>query len=448
MKKFFVLIMSLLLTVSLCTAGCAKEIQAVNTGGGSVPGGSTGTPDGTDEGVPDDAYTVTLALPDGDEVMPDLTGIQAVWTNSTSVYTADFDENGFAYYSGLDGEYTVTVSGIIDGYTYNPNIYRASGTEEGRKVVISLIILGDWGGGSGDSHYDGRRAIANYVSAYRVEFTKPNQKFYFEFSPITNGSYVYSLETFVNVTENEINPKLDQLYYSTRTTYATYDGGSDYCGSYTKNVKISIEYYNNRSWLYALYIDSTDTDYSTPKYVDIYFKLEGDYDVWEDGGGLYKYAEPESYNSDYEIPQGKFYWLSDLYNNDLSYCGQTKLGDDGFYYILYEDEWHLLFFELGGCHFGTSSWGENPYYDFSNGYAGSFCQSTRTYYFYVINAYKETGYTLNSSVIHPVTPQIRTFLYDFSCKNYDMFFDGLGELEKVCASNEANQWMVACGIFI
>ncbi|MCD8373069.1 MAG: hypothetical protein LUD27_07210 [Clostridia bacterium] len=460
MKKFFMLIATLILTMCIFLSGCGVISQKIDSGTSSGSSSSGSSSPGS-EGISSDAYTVTLVLPDGVSSMPDLTGIQAKWTSSTSVYTADFDSSGFAYCEGLDGAYDVTISGYIDGYSYNPNIYD---TSSGKDVNIQLIALQDFHGEDGSSAKDEGLAYAYEEGVYRIEFTKANQRFHFLFAPnITTTGYTYSVETYADTIENEINPTLYLYLKSTREIMggnsSTITGGSDYNGSYTKNVYYEqdmSDYTSSSSnpYIYVFGIKSTNSEY--PKYLDICITKEGVYsddDYWESVGGKYTAAETEDYNSDYAAPTGAITWISDLVSDssyahqyDFSYLETYYDSTTKYWYLDWNGERYLIFVELKSCHYPYT--GEEGYsrtiYNFYS--ISSLCGSTGVYYTSVITDYLTTATTEG---YHPVTPQLQTFLYDFSAGN--LFFDntGYGSMENLgFTSNDSNQWLFACGIYL
>ncbi len=485
MKKFLVSVITLILAMCMLISGCATTItnpaDSSSSGGTSTSsGGSSSGSSGSSSDVPDSAYTVTLLLPEGETVMPDLDGIQAKWSNSTSVYTADFDSDGFAYCDGLDGDYTVTISGTLEDYGYNPNIYS---TSSGKDVEIQLIAVQSFASGNGSTHYDGVRYVGNAVGLYRFEFTYSGQEVYFEFMPsITTTGYTFSVETYCDITENEITPTFSLMWWSNRQIESTVTGGSDYNGSYTKNIyyEVDMSTYTaggHNKYIYVFSINSIDNDYSEVKYLDIYINREREYtddDYWEDVGGKYTEATLEDYNSNYTVPNGEIKWISDLisdssyaYQYDFSYFkayssktensdedGYWYDDDEGYWYFKWQGEWYLLFVELKSCHYPAA--GENGYskviYNFNS---SSLCSSTKYYYSTVIATYLTTA---TAEGYHPVTSQLKTFLYDYSAGN--LFNDYKGTLETFgqygdasdgyanFSSNDSNQWLFACGIYM
>ena len=73
------------------------------------------------------------------EVTDDSLALKVRWTDGKSYQTVNLGADGKAECYGLDGEYSVTLINLPDGYTYNPNIYTA--TNDSRDVVIELLSI-------------------------------------------------------------------------------------------------------------------------------------------------------------------------------------------------------------------------------------------------------------------------------------------------------------------
>ena len=151
MKKIIALCLGVLLSLAtLCAC-------AVQTGGGNsdrnsgsysaeIPDSDNGNSeeDDADNVLNETSYTVTLSL-DDKQFIPSGTGTYAQWTKITETgditgfKTATFNENGVAFANGLDGEYRVTLGNLPDGYSYNPNLYVASGNS--RNIVVELYPI-------------------------------------------------------------------------------------------------------------------------------------------------------------------------------------------------------------------------------------------------------------------------------------------------------------------
>ncbi len=310
MKKFLICVVTLILMLCPVLGSCGTEntgtsasdsqgsaadsASSVSSSGSSYdesaeeadsPEESTEETSSSEESEDDSSkltessYTVTLVLPEGETVMPDLDGIQAKWSNSSEVYTAYFDSYGFAYCNGLDGDYTVTIVGTIEDYGYNPNIYS---TSSGKDVEIQLIAVQSFTGGDGTSHYDSIRYTGVSTGLYRFEFTEASQNVYFEFTPsVTATGYTFWLETYCDITEDAVDPTLSLMRYSTRTIVSTVTDGSDYNGSFTQNIyyELNLLTYTSgsyNSYIYVFSIETEDEDYSLPKYLDVFFGMEED----------------------------------------------------------------------------------------------------------------------------------------------------------------------------
>ncbi len=177
-------------------------------------------------------YTFTAALVDenGEAFVPtEEQPIKVKWTDGYSVYESNLDANGTATVDGLDGDYTVTIDPIPDGYAYNPNIYYA--TNDDRAVTIQLHKLIPTTG-RGDQKY--QSIVISELGVYCVELTAETQEVFYQFSPTINGEYV--VESWADVTADLVNPYAK--YYGANVSYKEYrftqdDGGVS--GTYTRN---------------------------------------------------------------------------------------------------------------------------------------------------------------------------------------------------------------------
>ncbi len=466
MKKFFVLILSLVLVFGI--AGCA--VTETPPSGGTPSTGSPetpGQPSGGDEET-EQSFTVTLQTANG-ETLPSLAGVSAIWTDSGSVTSAAFGSDGVAYSNDLDGDYRVTLSRTPDGYTYDPNIYTA--TNDARSVTILLYPLEVMiGSGIEPSQADrGRISISNSKKyfAYRLTFTTDlkNDTIWFEVIPQVSG--YYTMETLIDVTVNEVTPTLKKypsvyLFAEGKEQETITSGGTS--GSYTKNVKYTCKLAPSQSGgSYAFSISVASTNSVYPKYVDLLFIRQGDYsndDMYDDMNAVYTYEFPPAVISDdFKLPEGTFRFIADYNGKTLDNDMVVYNPADGFYYVDFTpddgkaDYDALLFVALGHkgiVEYGSSGFGpsENGFYD-ANLKLG---RNGKRYELFINGGTYEgvtyTGYAAHAkSGYYPATNELKDFLYNFSVSK-TVFYDGLGSAESAgYSAGEDDQWLFACGFF-
>ncbi len=243
MKKSYVSYLSLLMAVlcllSACLTGCEEYNPSANPPGQKQDGTESEStlPEVTDDegNVDPNPYTATLIL-DGRPYVPSADQPIAVrWSDGFSLHTADVGSDGVARVGGLDGDYEVTLSDIPEGYTYNPNVHRATGND--RNIQIELYKLTDTTGKSNDL-YNGIR-IRN-TGLYCTEISAEGKEVYFEFAPTVSGTY--SVESWMDTEANNVNPSAN--YYGANAAFRYFqrrvdDGGAE--GSYTKNFKLDVQ---------------------------------------------------------------------------------------------------------------------------------------------------------------------------------------------------------------
>ena len=233
MKRIFCAVMALLMLFTL--TGCGEFHQGViNT----RP--NQDRPSGPVDVNDKDAYTVTL-YKDGARYIPSLDPtlngkeLYAQWTDGYSYYTAKFDDNGVASITGLDGDYTVTLSDVPMDYTYNTNGYQVSSDDRNIDVEIYRTYYGE-GEGTG-LYYPEIKSMSTY-GVYEITINGPDDVVYCRFLPYEKG--IYNIESWVSIAEDNINPKMD-LYYGSAAYLLfqeTIDGGGrESKTGFTKNFK-------------------------------------------------------------------------------------------------------------------------------------------------------------------------------------------------------------------
>ncbi len=228
--------MAILLAIGLISCGEYKgPIHSSDVGQTEADG--SGAQTSSETGEDDDAFSVQLMLNGAPFDLLEILGVEmnVQWSDGQSVYVAPVDNVGKASVTGLDGDYQVTLSNIPDGFSYNPNVHVA--TNDNRHIIINLYELDRLGRG-GDDLY--RCIDLNKPGMYQIEITDAKQVVLFQFLPTTNG--VYSIESWMDVTANDVNPKIDVYNGSTqfkRFSHTLDDGG--FASYYTKNFKYEVK---------------------------------------------------------------------------------------------------------------------------------------------------------------------------------------------------------------
>lgn len=388
-------------------------------------------------------FSVVVYCKDGG--LPSLDGIYARWTGKNSIHSASFDENGIAYAEGLDGNYTVTLSAIPDGYTYNPNADNTA-TNSRKSVEIELLKITPTTG-AGDSLYVqnvGPSAIRIVKQGtYRTTLTSAAHTVYYEYAPETNGKY--SITSWVNVTENEINPILDfhngTVGFKSTNPTAVYNDGGPY-STFTKNFNFDLqlasdEVYN--VWTFGIHADVVKgKDY--PVVVDFTIKLYDDYERPDENF----VPVPVTGNLANVRPNGTFrYNYKDTANRRLDSSRFVLDPVDGYYHLV-DDPSKILFAMINkdcelfaptdsGMGFMDTLIYGRLYFDGKN-------------YLPFISAYSEK---CNSDGAHPVTQELREFLQGYS--NYQKIFmdgNGFGETRLNLQALEDDQWLFCCGYYV
>ncbi len=233
MKRQSFAILTLVLVFALLLSACGEYTAAVTRPTqGHQSASEVTTPGGE---VDENPFTVTVTY-EGQTYIPTVENpISILWSDGYSVHEAPLEADGIARMGGLDGDYKVTMSALPEGYTYNPNIYQA--TNSSRHVEIELQKIVPTTGKGIDLNNCIR--IKN-TGVYCVEVKSADSETFFEFAPSRSG--IYSVESWMDITANEINPTAN--YYGANFAYkrlqSTHDTGGQE-GSYTKNFKMDVK---------------------------------------------------------------------------------------------------------------------------------------------------------------------------------------------------------------
>lgn len=267
MKKHLNLIriLTVILLFSLL-AGCG-EYHSGLTDPNETTGGEE-TTIGKENLTTEDEFSVSLTYA-GSGYVPKIP-MSAKWTGDSSVHEAAFGEDGTAKISGLDGDYQVTLTNLPKGYTYNPNIYIA--TNNSKHVTIELYKAKTSKRGGEDLY----QAISiSELGVYRTELTSTSHIVYYEFKPMQSGTY--TVESWVDITENKVNPLYDAYKGTVVAKYfsETVDGGG-ISSTYTKNFKYTVNVTDamiGNVYTFGLRVESEDSNF--PVTVDFALQLNG-----------------------------------------------------------------------------------------------------------------------------------------------------------------------------
>lgn len=279
--KRIILLLTALFLLTLTLASCGVYNPPVTTDKVDVTADSTAPQQG--EKPADGKFTASLKFngalfkPEGE--------ITVQWTDEFNLHQATLDDEGMATVTGLDGDYTVTVFGLPEGYAYNPNAKSQLATNDKPHVDIEVYKIIETGRETGSDLYN---HIINISSPgiYRVELKNEEQVVFYQFVPQFAGTYV--IESWADTTAQVLNPKIDVYYGS--VAYKTFaytkdDGGvSD---GFTKNFSYTVEIDDSQfsedgrggQAVYAFGVKASVRGNKYPAYVDISLTLDGGYEM-------------------------------------------------------------------------------------------------------------------------------------------------------------------------
>ena len=336
MKRILCAVMALLMMVAM--TGCGEYHQGV---AGTRP--SQQRPSGPVDVNSTEAYTVTL-MKDGQPYSPEIE-IYAQWTDGYSYYTAKFDENGVAAITGLDGDYTVTLSAVPMDYTYNTNGYKV--TSDNRQITIEIyrIYLGE---GEGNGLYYPEVKEMSHYGVYEITIDGPDDVVYCRFLPSEKG--IYNIESWADVSEDNINPKMDR-YHGT-VAFVWYEetideGGAQSATGFCKNFKYTytiVEEEVGNSFTFAVRATAKDGKY--PITVQVAVERIGDppekyFREMVVPQEVIRYAPNFNYTDDKGIVHSsEFIWAENggtMFDQRMYKLWKVEDGGDG-YYHLYDAE--------------------------------------------------------------------------------------------------------------
>lgn len=466
--------------LSGCELGSYKENQGGqlnNRTDSSKPadGSTGGTGDVTPPNGENKSYTVTLYY-NLQPFAPEDAQIEVVWHGDMGTNVATLNSNGQADAGELDGDYDITLVGLPEAYSYDPSAYHVSADKRHADIIIVDIaepISGDGGihATPGMEMYTGGGCyLVRYEGTYRVTFTKPGQIFYFEYQPIQGG--IYSVESWCNVYDDEINPRLDMLGGSTAFKYyqRTIDGGGySLTGGFTKNFRYEISLGNNavgNCFSFGIKMESKTDAY--PITVDFAIVREGDYTsasekkvtVTPDSSVFDRLPAPKDSNEQYnyadlgtQIFDGKNYRYDSSSKRYRVYDEVKYADNDGWGPYLMCQIKNIK--EVLPCYSVTSLYEANA----AGGSANNFLRVQ--IWDDELNGYVSHDYTgfireyyagkCNSDGRCYVTQELKEFLQLFA-KRANLWTDGVlatigSPEEKGYSASEDDMWLFACGFY-
>ena len=216
--------------------------------------------------------------------------ITVTWSDGISYVSSVADKNGVATVRGLDGKYTVSLKGLPAGFTYDPNPYDKEKKEYGHittseepEIEIEIFRIGTTTG-AGTTEYN--RKVLTKTGVYTATLKNGAQKIFFEFAPTSSGTY--TIESWLPVTDDKINPKVD-VYTSNSAAplfLYTLDTGGAQGKNYTKNFKYEVEIADEMIsdgggqvvFIFAIYVTARNERYF-PVDVNFAVKYEGGFEL-------------------------------------------------------------------------------------------------------------------------------------------------------------------------
>ncbi len=349
MNRKSVAMLSLLLICAMLLSACdlGSFSPAASKPHENVDGSSVITNPNEEEDI-ENPFTVTVTY-QGQTYIPTVENPMSVlWSDGYSVHEAQIGADGVARIGGLDGDYRVTLTGVPDGFWYNPNIYNADNENRNVEIELQQIIPTT---GKGLDRYNGAISITS-TGVYCIEVREAGQETFFEYVPSQNG--VYSVESWMDVEANEVNPVAN--YYGASFAYkplvSTHDGGGPE-GSYTKNfvmeVKIgddNISSTGTGSAVFTFGITATSKDGKYPIKIYIAITRNGDFENSYNPAPIVVPTEIPLDGSGNAIassrPAGSFHWAESsasgasgtgsIFDNDSYKLWPKELGGDGYYH--------------------------------------------------------------------------------------------------------------------
>ena len=471
MKKLLTILLSLIMLVAFAGCGFYTPPIGITKPGNTTGGGHNKNPeeggddeDGDGDDEPEEGLVFRVQLVSGGKAYTPKSGeeITVIWSGNGGFYQTVADKNGVAKCNELDGEYHVTLEGVPEGYTYDPNGYMTDNDTPHIEVEL-LKILATYdisGRNPGTGKYQGEAGgPINFrrSGTYRVILDSASRKGEFEFEPAEPG--MYAIDSWVDVTENMVNPTMEvysgNKMFKNDAATTLYDGGG-ISSTFTKNfhfyVELGAQYVGN-GYCFKLYASSQK---GYPVSVDFTLKYLGDYVEPPEEGYIPSVVKGPFKK---ETPAGTFRYL---YKDNAARIQDTKrvgLGSDGFYYIkdaagnltstklfckINRNSEVIVAQSMGQIIDKGFTWHVN------NGGLIRLVMEGIGYY----NMIDEYAKYCNADGVTPVTEELKDFFHKYAVYQ-DLFMDGKGSAETPAPEDnfygiqaaEDSMWLFNCGYY-
>ena len=441
-------------------------------------GGGTTTPSGTPQAPTEEqGESFTVALRYNGAIYVPTFPLVAQWTDGYSIHSASFNETGVASVKGLDGDYRVTLQGLPDGIAYNPNAHVA--TNRSRDIVIDVYDVIPTKG-TGKNLYANIIDLSQMGVYQSLEIKSGTAKVYYQFVPTQAGTY--SIETWVDTVENDVNPKLD--IYNGSVAYKVFaytqdNGGSE--GVYTKNARFTVQVAKEQiGSVFAFGVKATSKSETYPIKITFALQYNGgfslsktqykmilptetyrpyDRDVISANG--YTFTYPEVAMGEYNMFDGSLYKLNPadgfyhVYDAETDTYGPVLYADittacrfiDRSFDTIEQDNKALTVSPTECYKLFIEGWAglEKVGYD-TSWQEGLTAEELQKY----VTATSYAAYS-NKDGRAPVTQELKDFLQKFSVSQL-YFMDGDGWVETnpdvSVDAFEEDQWLFACGYYV
>lgn len=477
MKKLIALILAAALLL-LSLTGCDGIYKDIWQGPDDIPTNDPEKPDNPSTGEKS-VFTVKIIF--DDELFTETAGIEAQWQSATSVHRAAFDPaDNIAKIEGLDGDYSVTLVGLPDGYMYDTNVYKA--TNNNRNIEIEIFEhVTTRGEGSGPYNCIG----INRLGAYTAEVDSARDTVFYQFSPTRAGTYV--IDTICDVMANEVNPAIDVYVGTFANKYYshTVDSGASEA-EYTRNAHYVIDVdAMNIGADYTFAIKATHKESIYPVQVSFVIKYASNY-VNEDYYSTRKVIIPDQ-NALYARgkitqPKGKLVYPEVKISNGVYIFDNTLYGlnkDTGCYHLYNEAsgkyDGPMLYAKITKRHrFFALQDGADINFANVESISGTAVlaveDGTEWYKLFIeggsglgdvvgLESYTHysglANFIDNKDGVYPVTEEVKIFLQKFAISQR-YFNDGMGWAETTAEdelgyriyASEESQWLFACCYYL